>query len=167
MTARIDFRPAALLAEIRRRAVQPLGRGAADVRRFARQLIRPGGTSAPGTPPRSHTDLLRRLIVYHVDNDHLRATIGPLASLRTYPNGDRKPIGATVPSVLEFGGTIQVREMLLARGWIRETPRRAAQNNAAARRLRMIRIEPRPYMRPALDMAAAQLVNHFRNLFDQ
>ena len=164
---RLDLDPARLLATFRQRLAAPLRKGAADVRRVARQLIRPGGTSTPGSPPRSHTDLLRKLIVYAYDPDRLTATVGPLASVRNYRDGDRRPVGATVPNVLEFGGRINVREMLLRKGWVRETPSRAARYASAPRRLRTIDVEARPYMRPALETAVPRILEHFRNCLDQ
>lgn len=77
-----------------------LSKFGAFVRRSARQSIRKRKrTSAPGSPPSSHTGLLKRFIFFGYDPDQKSVVIGPV------PLNQR---GKT-PSTLEYGGRATVR----------------------------------------------------------
>lgn len=140
-----------------------LARGGAIIMREARRSIKPGTVmargrvkagerrkvasvrvSAPGNPPYSQTGLLR-------DNILFIATPGRFggASVKIGPILIGKPTGA--PENLEFGATLTVR-----------TSRRAARSEPPTR---TVRIEARPYMRPALEklVASGRLPDMWRN----
>jgi hypothetical protein len=55
-------------------------------------------TASPGSPPSSHTDLLRKLIFFGYDSATKSVVIGP--KLFKTPKGS-----LTAPQALEFGGT--------------------------------------------------------------
>lgn len=98
-----------------------LSRFGAFVRTRARTSIRKRkGTSAPGGPPYSHVGLLRNLIFFAWDDSSKKVVIGPVLI--------NKPTGA--PENLEYGGTADVP--------------------AGRGKTRRAKIEPRPYMGPAL-----------------
>ena len=67
------------------------------VRVAAKSSIRPGGkgnqTSAPGEPPRSHTGVLRTMMLYAFDDAVKSVVIGPALTGRK-----------NVAAVLEYGG---------------------------------------------------------------
>lgn len=113
----------------RRRA---LARGGAFVRTTARRSMRrKKGPSSPGQPPHAHEGSLRKLIFFGYDRDTKSVVVGPLPIKRS-----------PVPSVLEFGGTI-------------ETKRVRRVNGKKKTERGRVRIAPRPSMRPALDTAVA------------
>ena len=76
---------------------QVLSRFGAFVRRSARSSIRPRkGISAPGSPPSSHTGLLKKFIFFGYDPRNRSVVIGP-ARLNQRGRG-------AAPSLLEYGG---------------------------------------------------------------
>ncbi len=116
----------------RRRA---LSRGGAFVRTTARRSIRKRkGPSAPGSPPHSHEGSLRKLIFFGYDRQTKSVVIGPLG-IKQSP----------VPTVLEFGGTVPVKRRR----------RVADRSKGREKSRRRVRIAKRPYMGPALDVAAS------------
>jgi hypothetical protein len=146
-----------------------LARGGAIIMREARRSIKPGTVmargrvkagerrkvasvrvSAPGNPPYSQTGLLR-------DNIFFIATPGRFggASVKIGPILIGRPTGA--PDNLEFGATLTMRPR----------PSRHAAHHAARPESapRTIRIEARPYMRPALEklVASGRLPDMWRN----
>lgn len=111
------------------RALSKIG---AFVRTAARSLIRSGaGTSNPGQPPKSHVGLLRDHIYFNYEPSIKTVVIGP-AALKT-----RSSMGDAVPHTLEFGGRVR-----------RKTKRGVVKERQYA---------PRPYMRPALARAQADM----------
>lgn len=76
-----------------------LSRFGAFVRTSAQRSMRPGGKknaiAAPGTPPRTHTGLLRKLIWFGYDDSTDSVVVGPKRF-----NSSGRP----VPQVLEQGG---------------------------------------------------------------
>lgn len=142
-------RPAVIDA-VDRAEVRVLGRFGAFVRRRARSLIRRSKrkVSLPGEPPRSHSPEpnLRTILFAYNQRTH-SVIVGPVylnqsRSARTYVS-QRK-----VPRVLEKGGTLQVREVRYGKRW--RTPGRRTPEAGQPKRVRSIRIAPRPYMVPAL-----------------
>lgn len=90
-----------------------LSRFGAFVRTTARHSIRKRKTSAPpGSPPSSHTGLLKKFIFFGYDRDKRSVVIGP-AKLNT---------ATEAPSVLEHGGTTTI-----------ETKRKKRRVNISAR----------------------------------
>jgi len=123
------FDRAKVLAAADRATRQVLGKFGAFVRTTARHSIRKRrGASAPGSPPSSHTGLLKRFIFFGYDADQRSVVIGP-AQLHT---------ATEAPAVLEYGGTT-----LLEQG--KKRPRRR------------VRIAARPYMGPAFEQEKPQL----------
>lgn len=81
--------------------VENIGHAAGLVRTTARRSIRKRkGPSAAGTPPHTHTGLMRRSIVYAVHKHRDEAIIGPTASM----------VGRVVGGLHEFGGVAKTGE---------------------------------------------------------
>lgn len=140
-----------------------LTRAGEIVQQIARELIRPGDVpSRPGDPPRSPTGRLRTLIEFAWDEATQRVVVGPVLTNRPFTDG--QPVGETIPSVLETGGTIRIREALVGRKWRRDTARLRQRQPDLPRRFRAILIAARPYMRPALAAAAPRFPELFRDI---
>ena len=106
-----------------------LSRFGAFVRRTAKGSIRRRKKPAPpGSPPSSHTGLLRKFIFFGFDRDRHSVVIGPVRL-------DRRGRGEA-PSLLEYGG----QTTLVRRGKRRRTTYRA-----------------RPYMGPAFEKEQPKL----------
>jgi len=102
-----------------------LSKAGAFIRTTARSSIRRRkGASAPGSPPSSHTGLLKRFLFFGYDRGRQTVVIGPMRL--------NQKIG-TAPEALEHGGTSIVVEGLRRR-----------------RRKRRVQIRARPFMGPAL-----------------
>lgn len=125
-----------------------LSRFGAFVRRRARSSIRKRRRSAPpGQPPTNQTGRLREGILFAYDPERRSVVIGPRSMLRMATDG--APVGTTVAGVLEEGGAIQVlEEQRSANFYRRVIGRRRPQGST---RVRTVRIEARPYMRPAFE----------------
>lgn len=157
-----------------------LSKAGAYIRTRARSLIRPAGkhgrVSAPGEPPRSHVGTLKRGIFYAIDDSGIRLStvIGPL---KEAGRGGR-PIIGTVPRVLEWGGNVEVTELFhKARVWGYLEGTAEAENigywqiigqrkripSGARTRKRVLHIEPRPYMGPALKAEKETLAKLWAN----
>lgn len=82
------------------------------VRVAAKSSIRPGGkgnqTSAPGEPPRSHTGVLRKMMLYAFDDRVKSVVIGPALTGRK-----------NVAAVLEYGGQEKAGKSRLPRPYMR------------------------------------------------
>ena len=94
--------------------------------------------SKPGSPPYSHTGLLKRNIFYEVDRFRLTASIGPVRL---------NAKGKDVPAALEYGGKSQ------SLGWAPRGKRRKA---------RTLKVKARPFMGPALKKVQTKLVKYWR-----
>ena len=102
-----------------------LSKAGAFVRTTAKHSIRSRkGVSPPGSPPSSHTGLLRRFIFFGYDASRKTVVVGPMRL--------NQKVG-TAPEALEHGGATDVVEGLRGR-----------------RRKRRVRIRARPYMGPAM-----------------
>lgn len=103
-----------------------LSRFGAFVRRRARSSIRKAGprtrSSQPGRPPKSHTGLLRRHILFGYDRDRHSVTIGPARLAGR--------ISSTALEALEYGGQSIV---------------------GGRRRHRRVNVKARPFMGPAFE----------------
>lgn len=115
-----------------------LGGTGAFGRSVIRYSIRSGGKggkiSRPNRPPRSHVGLLKRHIYFGVDPTTETVVIGPLVfkSQPKFAGGV-----ASIPEVLEFGGTELVQ--------------------VASGQTRADSYEPRPYVGPALDVVREKM----------
>ncbi len=120
-----------------------LSKFGAFVRRAARSSIRKRRSSAPpGSPPSSHTGLLKRFIFFGYDTQARSVVIGPA---RLDQRG-RTPATAQAPSLLEHGGVATLT---------RRTGRRQAR--------RQVRYRPRPFMGPAFEKQIPLLAAMWRD----
>ncbi|MCY2968423.1 MAG: hypothetical protein NT069_33160 [Planctomycetota bacterium] len=117
-----------------------LSKAGAFIRRSARSSIRKTKkTSLPGQPPRSHVGLLRDRLFFEYD-----------ISARAVVAGPEKAKPANVPQLLEYGGSLVIREVYSERAqkWYRQNSRFRNQLNWP-HRTRTVQFEARPYMFPA------------------
>ncbi len=114
-----------------------LSKAGAFIRTTVRHSIRTRkGSAPPGTPPHSHTGLLKRFIFFGYDPTTESVVVGPARINRT--------TGA--PHTLEFGGTTTVER------------RRKGKVRA-----RKVRIAPRAFMGPALEKERPNLPKTWAN----
>ena len=112
-----------------------LSRFGAFVRRTAKQSIRKRKKpSQPGSPPSSHTGLLKRFIFFGYDRQTDSVVIGP-TRLTQNNRGE-------APSILEYGG------------------RTTVQGNKKKTR---VRISARPFMGPAFEKEKPNLPSLWKN----
>jgi len=115
---------------------QALSRAGAFVRQRARTSIRKRkGSSEPGSPPFSHEGSLRRFILFGYDPRSESVVVGPVGFRRS-----------RAPEALEYGGPTTIYRRRRGR-LVRER----------------VRIESRPFMRPALERELSQLPAVWRN----
>jgi hypothetical protein len=127
----------------------------AFVRRTAKGLIRKGKKpSRPGSPPHDVTGILKRFIYFALGPSKDSVVIGPAKTNQIFFDADGQPVKGTVPEVLEYGGQIGIEEVQspFSGRWRRRDfrYRRAGTQAEWKRRRRIVRIEARPYMGPAL-----------------
>lgn len=112
-----------------KKSIRVLSQFGAYVRRTAKGLIRRAkSASKPGSPPHSHTDLLRDYIFFSYDPAALSVVIGPVKLATRSENA---------PEVLEHGG-------LTTMGF-------------GPNRGKRVRIAARPFMQPAMDKEEEKL----------
>lgn len=112
-----------------------LSKFGAFVRRTAKQSIRKRKkSSAPGSPPSSHTGLLKRFIFFGYDPQKRSVVIGP-TRLTENNRGE-------APSILEYGGRTTV--------------------NSGTKKTR-VRIRPRPFMGPAFEKEKPNLPSMWKD----
>ena len=130
----------ALVKAVDRGKLRMLFRFGSLVRTVARRSIRSRrGASAPGKPPSSHTDTLKRLIYFKVEPSSDNVVVGPLLFKS---KSESKPVSDTVPAIIETGGQT-VRQL----GKRRLIERRAA----------------RPFMGPAHQTGQKELPDMLAN----
>jgi hypothetical protein len=136
-----------------------LSRFGAHVRTAARRSMRPAGKSGrvsePGTPPRTRTGLLRKLLLFSYDPASQSVIIGPAAINGT---GPKALDGATTPSVLETGGRIELTEVQVNGQW-----RVGARIANEPTRRRAVEVKARPYMGPAFQAELKKLPPNWRD----
>lgn len=149
-------------------------RGAKSLLRYGK------GNSEPGQPPTVHKSApikkikykkingkstpisskvqalspLREFLFFVYDASTQSVVIGPAKTNQVHfeagPTGKPRPVTGTVPSVLEFGGTVTKMEVQGAGGGWRRADLRSRRRLAGSRiRFRRSTYEPRPYMGPA------------------
>lgn len=151
--------------------IKNLSKIGAFIRTRSRRSIRKRkGASQPGTPPHSHVGLLRDGILFAYDNENGSVVVGPRKLNQvSVVNGQFR--SGTVPEILEYGGSIGVVEVWATwltnkdgtkGGWTRLDLRRRGSKKLAHLavadpevvsnqvRNRVVKIEPRPFMQPAL-----------------
>ncbi len=134
---------------------------------------RPFVSSQPGEAPRGRTKRLRGSILYAYDARTASTVIGP-AQFPGSRSGDS-------PQVLEFGGMSYVsiieppkkkKKKQAATAGQAEGLRKAAAEGRLKKRPRSkpnilqtrVRVEPRPFMRPALNVVRPRIAGEFRNI---
>lgn len=96
----------------------------------------PFASSKPGEPPRTPTGVLRKSVQFVYDRGSKSVVIGPVALNR----------GTEAPRTLEYGG-----------------PAVVVRRVDGQRQSQTVRIEPRPFMRPALVANLAVIPEQFRD----
>jgi hypothetical protein len=120
-----------VLRAVDRAMRRQLSKFGAFVRRRQKSSIRKRKrVSAPGSPPSSHSGLLRQFIFFGYEHEKKAVVSGP-ALLNGRRSGGVVPASGTIPELLEYGGAARI---------IR--PRRPA---------RSVYYRPRPSARPARD----------------
>ncbi|MFO0915298.1 MAG: hypothetical protein U0795_20215 [Pirellulales bacterium] len=152
--------------------IGPMNRIGGFIRRTARNSMRRkpfDKHSPPGSPPYAHVGLIKERMAYSYDPRRGSLVVGPMAI-----NGAPSDTGGyTVPQLMEFGGTFQIREP--KRIWV-ETPT-SGSNKPKRKQPRdrqrvlltagtKLEYEPRPFMGPALAKArrADKLAAAFKSL---
>jgi len=116
---------------------QVLSKFGAYVRRGAKSSIRKRKRSAAaGSPPSSHTGLLKRFIYFGYDPDKQSVVIGPTKQNR----------GSSIPETLEHGGTATI-----------------VRRRRGKRTTTRVKIAPRPFMGPAMDRELPKLPAMWRD----
>lgn len=120
-----------------------LSKFGAFVRRTARSSIRKRKrTSEPGSPPSSHTGLLKRFIFFGYDAQKRSVVIGP-ERLTQRGRGE-------APHLLEYGGTGSVQ-------------RKGPSASLRAGRRRRAKVRARPFMGPAFEKEQPKLPAMWRD----
>jgi hypothetical protein len=142
-----------LLTPVERRVLSRFG---AFVRKRARQSIRfrKKAVSRAGNPPFSHTkDPVASIknILFSFDAFRKSVVIGPVKLNQKQFSSGVLTTG-TVPSVLEYGGTVGIREKQRTPGgkW-GPIGRRRILRPGERLRVRQVSYDPRPFMQPAFD----------------
>jgi hypothetical protein len=121
-----------------------LSKFGAYVRRTARSSIRKRKkASAPGSPPSSHTGLLKKFIFFGYEPSHRSVVIGPVR-LSQKGRGE-------APSLLEYGGSTKVEH------------RGPSATLRTGKRMKKARIRPRPFMGPAFEAEQPKLPAMWRD----
>lgn len=127
-----------------RAELRMLSKFGGSVRTTARRSIRRRkAISAPGSPPSSHTDLLRNFIFYFVEKEEKNVVIGPIL-LNKPSEGDTR-----APELLEHGGDV-----------VRRRYDRRRQTLGGPRTLRY---QARPSMQPAFEIQLPKAPEYIRD----
>lgn len=146
--ARNFFDRAAVIDAMDKASLRALSRFGAFVRRSAKSLIRKRrAVSQPGSPPSSHTGLLKQFLFFFWDPETRSVVVGPIKL--NQKSGE-------APSLLEYGGKINAREQRITvkkEGSTRQVVIPAGTRTYSAR----------PYMQPALDANLSKLPDMWSN----
>lgn len=172
----------AVLKLMDRATAKALSKFGAFVRRRAQTSLRyRTKASAPGSPPSAHksalsgikpgnlkrknqpTSPLRGFIFFAYDKETQSVIIGPAKTNQVFFEGNRRPVTGTVPSVLEYGGSITILEWFRAGKWERADLRSRRRLAERPTRFRTIDIAARPFMGPAFQAELPQLIEFFRS----
>lgn len=176
MQAKTLFRAKPVRDAVARAEIRHLHHLGGFTRKTARNSIRKRkGSSQPGQPPSDHTGILKGGkgkaggIFYAVEapfHGRKNVVIGPVKTNQIFFNNDGRPVRGTVPRVLEEGGEITIFEVRKFGRWRRadlRSRRRIAELDPKDRRMRRVKIEARPYMRPAFQKGLARLAPVWRD----
>jgi len=129
------FNSPRVMAAVDKGTRRVLSRFGAFVRQRAKSSIRKRKKpSAPGSPPSSHSGLLKKFIWFSYEPNRRSVVIGP-ARLGGRNRGD-------APSLLEYGGTTTIRRR---------------------KRRRKVRIRARPFMGPSFEKERVRLPELWKN----
>lgn len=145
---------AKVMAAVERAKLRVLNRAGSMTRITMRRMIRKRkGHSAAGSPPHSHGQhLLRNKIFYGYDSSADSVVIGP----------EKLAIKGNVPEVLEFGGSVDVKESRLSGGrWMQS--RFVKDRDGRPERVRKVDQEPRPFAAPSLEAIRPKLAGLWLN----
>ncbi|CAK8988107.1 Uncharacterized protein SCF082_LOCUS1251 [Durusdinium trenchii] len=136
------FDRSAVLSAVERTERRRMNHAGALTRKIARQSIRKRKRiSNPGSPPSSHSGLLRRFIFYRYEPRTASVVAGPIRF--------RSRVAYVVPGTLEHGGKVKTR---VSRG-------RRKNGQLRGRRTVLQRFRPRPFMGPALEKVAPKFLD--------
>lgn len=165
LTKQFLDRPA-VIAAIGAARARVLTRSAAYVRQIARRsLRRRKQASAPGSPPSVHSsnptiNLKNIQFAWDAASGHM--IVGPVG-VDNYRPDVAEQTDAAVPGLLEHGGTVRLLVAYDARHEDGYLPRTQAQVTFADHvRTASFRMRPRPFMAPALKVAAPKLAEFWK-----
>jgi len=149
-----------------------LSKAGAFVRTTARQSIRRRkNASNPGSPPSSHIGLLKRIFFWRSGSWKKSVKIGPVKLNMMSFNKQAQPVTGLIPEVLEYGGTVGIKEVQFPNGkWWRRDLRRRRVDSWYAKlpgRLRYVVYRARPFMRPALKKNQPKFPAMWRDQFSK
>jgi hypothetical protein len=145
---RTKFDKRKLVKKAKEGSFRSLGHAAASIRLAARGSIRRSkNPSAPGRPPHTRTGVLKRSIIYAIENKDA-AYIGPA---ETEGWGAIAQIG----EIHEFGGT---NKRYIAKKRAKFLGRMGEKKSMAIKRY-----PKRPFMRPALEKRKDRIPRHWKN----
>ena len=173
------FREDLILRLADKARARALSKAGAFIRRSAKSSIRKRkAASQPGSPPSSHTGLLRDNIFFAYEPSRGgTVVVGPTAMNWVHFQDGRRAASGIIPQILEYGGSYQRAEEWTGSGWRRidmrrrgstadvQTLLRADKTNVFRGRpirLRTVTIAARPYMRPALAANLGKFADLFR-----
>jgi len=137
------FDTKAVMSAVDKATLKVLSKFGAFVRTRAKSSIRSRkGASSPGTPPHSHSGLLKRGILFSYDRDRRTVVIGPELL--------RKAGLGTAPNALEYGGHATRKK------WRTQGGRRSLVP-------KQVGIAARPYMHPAFEKEKLGLLKIWAN----
>lgn len=157
------FDRGAVIAAVGKARATVMGKAGAFIRRTAQFSIRPRKRpSKPGQPPTNQTGLLRQHIYFQYDPETRSVVVGPAKA------PSKKMSNRPIPSILEFGGDVQVLEQQLSGGlWVRGGDPRFKHGASRPTRTRTATIAPRPFMRPALEKNRDKIAKFWQNALIQ
>jgi hypothetical protein len=140
-----------------------LARFGALVRTKARRSIRKRKKSSkPGEAPSSHNGQLRNNIFFAYEPNRGGVVIGPSAR-RMSGSGGGIVTKQLATETLEYGGKVGVVETRHKSGKWLSTGGRRIKGTGGRRRVRWVKVKPRPYMGPAFDSTAPLASTFWRN----
>lgn len=175
-----------------------LSKAGAFIRRSMMMSMRKGAKrpSPPGKPPRVLTGTLRNMIRFDYDGTKNTVVVGPMKTNQVFFERGLSVRG-TVPNVLEFGGTVGIREARDLQpldkppfakdagaiqamrdagifvdsdnyAWRRvDLRRRSKHYEGRIQRIRYAQYAPRPYAGPALQKNAAKIPSFYEGAISE
>lgn len=187
-----------IAAKVRDGDQKALSKAGAFIRRSMMMSMRRGGKkpSQPGRPPRVLTGTLRDFIRFDYDDRKRTVVVGPMKTNQVFFERGLSVRG-TVPNVLEFGGTVGIREARDLQpldkppfakdagaiqamrdagifvdsdnyAWRRvDLRRRSKHYEGRIQRIRYAQYAPRPYAGPALQKNVSKLPSFYEGVVSE